>query len=102
METDGYSLDDKRVRIGKNDIPDIVEKWKSRNKNKGPKKGDKWLWVDIEEIKKNKYDLSISRYKLMEYEEIEYDKPEVIMEKVLKLEKEIEKEITDIKKVLIQ
>lgn len=100
METDGYSLDDKRARIDKNDIPDIVEKWKSRNKNKGHKKGDKWLWVDIDEIKKNKYDLSISRYKPVEYDEVEYEKPDKVMEKVLKLEKEIEKEIEIIQKEL--
>ena len=52
MQTDGYSLDDKRNKIEQSNIPDIIEKWKSRNKNKQPKKGDKWLWVDIDEIKK--------------------------------------------------
>ncbi len=82
MQADGYSLDDKRTKIEQNDIPDIIEKWKNRNKNKQPQKGDKWLWVDYSEIKKNNYDLSISRYKPIEYEEVEYEKPEVIMRKV--------------------
>jgi type I restriction enzyme M protein len=100
MQADGYSLDDKRTKIEKNDIPDIIEKWKHRDKNKQPKKGDKWLWVDYSEIKKNNYDLSISRYKPIEYEEVDYDKPQVIMKKVLKLEKEIEHEIETIQEIL--
>lgn len=100
MQADGYSFDDKRAKIEQNDIPDIIEKWKTKNKNKQPQKGDKWLWVDYEEIKNNNYDLSISRYKPIEYEEIEYEKPEVIIEKVLKLEKEIEENMKEIKELL--
>lgn len=100
MQADGYSLDDKRTKIEQNDIPDIIEKWKTKDKNKQPKKGDKWLWVDIEEIKKNNHDLSISRYKPIEYEEIEYEKPEVIMEKVVALEKEIARNINEIQIIL--
>ena len=60
----------------------------------------KWICVDIKEIRNNKYDLSISRYKPIEYEEVEYEKPDVIMEKVLKLEKEIEMDIKKIKKII--
>ena len=96
MQADGYSLDDKRTKIEQNDIPDIIEKWKTRNKNKQPKKGEKWLWVDYEEIKKNNFDLSISRYKPIEYEEIQYEKPEMIMRHVSELEKEIERNIEEI------
>jgi len=96
MQADGYSLDDKRTKIEQNDIPDIIEKWKTRNKNKQPEKGEKWLWVDYKEIKENKYDLSISRYKPIEYEEIEYEKPEVIMGKVLELENSIREDVNGI------
>lgn len=100
MGSDGYSLDDKRNKIDENDIPDIIEKWKARDKNKNPKKGDKWLWVDIEEIKNNNYDLSISRYKPIEYEEIHYEKPNKIIEKVLDLEEEIKQDINELKNQL--
>ncbi len=100
MQADGYSLDDKRTKIEQNDIPDIIEKWKTRDKNKQPRKGDKWLWVDYKGIKENKYDLSISRYKPIEYEEIEYEKPEVIMNKVLKAEKKIEQDIEQIQEMI--
>ena len=39
-------------------------------------------------------------YKPIEYEEIVYEKPDVIMEKVLKYESEIAKDISEIKKYL--
>ena len=35
--------------------------------------------MDKEEIRENEYDLSINRYKEIEYEKVEYDPPEVIM-----------------------
>ncbi|GAJ17410.1 unnamed protein product, partial [marine sediment metagenome] len=32
MEADGYSLDDKRDKIDRNDIPDILKSWSVREK----------------------------------------------------------------------
>jgi type I restriction enzyme M protein len=52
--------------------------------------------VDIEEIKKNNFDLSISRYKPIEYEEVEYDKPNVIIKKIMSLENEVKSQIEEI------
>lgn len=101
MEGDGFTLDDKRNKSDKNDIPDNIEKWK--NKDSQPvlvSSSKKFISVDVKEIKANKYDLSISRYNKVEYEEVVYEKPDVIMEKVLSLEKEIAGDINSIKKVL--
>lgn len=100
MQQDGYSLDDKRTKIEQNDISDIIDKWKVRNKDKEPKKGEKWLWVDIEDIKKNNYDLSVSRYKPIEYEEVEYEKPEKILDKLSKLENTINEDLSEINKLV--
>ncbi len=106
MEADGFTLDDKRNKTDKNDIPDIIKHWnvgrisdstKSRNRVSSYKKA---IIVNVKEIRENKYDLSISRYKPIVYEEVEYEKLDVIMEKVLKYESEIAKDITDIKKFL--
>lgn len=90
MESDGYSLDDKRTLIdGKGDIPDILEKFKDKNSKKFDDRKTKCFFVPIKEIKENEYSLSISNYKEIEYEEIEYEPPEIIKEKILKLEKKI-------------
>ena len=49
----------------------------------------KAFFVPANEIRENKYDLSINRYKEIEYEEVEYDPPLVILDKLEALEKEI-------------
>ncbi len=43
------------------------------------------------EIAGNDYDLSINRYKEVDYEAMEYDPPKVIMERLAVLEMEIAK-----------
>jgi type I restriction enzyme M protein len=90
MKADGFSLDDKRTFIdGKGDIPDILEKFKERNGEKFEDRKAKCFYVPVEEIKENDYDLSISKYKEIVYEEVEYEEPGVIKQKILELEKKI-------------
>jgi len=90
MEADGFSLDDKRTFIdGKGDISDIIEKFKDRNDGKFEDRKAKCFYVPFEEIKANDYDLSISKYREIEYEEVVYEKPEVIKQKILELENKI-------------
>ena len=45
--------------------------------------------VNMAEIKENGYDLSINKYKEIEYEEIHYDEPKIILNRIKKLENEI-------------
>jgi type I restriction enzyme M protein len=89
MQADGYSLDDKRTKIDSNDLPNIVEEWKSKNSNTNDDRKTKHFFVPLQEIKENNYDLSINRYKEFEYIPPKYDKPEVILEKLKSIEKEI-------------
>ncbi|MQY77615.1 MAG: N-6 DNA methylase [Bacteroidetes bacterium] len=79
MEADGYSLDDKRDKIDKSDIPDILNSWTEREKVKEDDRKAKHFFVPVNEIKDNGYDLSINRYKEIVYEEIEYDTPDEII-----------------------
>jgi type I restriction enzyme M protein len=79
MESDGYSLDDKRDRNDRSDIPDIIANWKKREKHEPNDRKAKFFFVPVEEIKANGYDLSINRYKEVVYEEIEYDTPDEII-----------------------
>ena len=57
----------------------------------------KCFFVPFEEIKGNGYDLSISKYKEIEYEEVAYEKPEVIMGKIEGLEEQIKANIAELK-----
>lgn len=96
MKTDGYSLDDKRNDIEENDIPDIIVRYNNLDAEKERKRTEQSFFVPFEEIKEKDWDLSINKYKEIEYEEIEYPNPKDIM---LRLE-EIETEITaDLKKL---
>ncbi len=98
MDADGYSLDDKRTFIdGKGDIPDIVRHYHNRKTENPTDRKGKCFFVPISEIKENRYDLSISRYKEIEYEQVTYEKPEVIIVKIETLEHEIQKSLQDFK-----
>jgi len=79
MLADGYTLDDKRDKIEQSDLQDILAAWKERLKNNETNRKTKHFFVPVDEIKENNYDLSFNRYKEIEYEEIEYDTPDEII-----------------------
>ena len=67
MKADGYSLDDKRTEVSENDIPDIIERFHNREKETERKRTEQSFFVPAQEIKDNEYDLSINKYKEIEY-----------------------------------
>ncbi len=93
MEADGLSLDDKRQPVAENDIPDLVARWKIRNTQSDTDRTGKAFFVPKDEIKANGYDLSINRYKETEYEEVKYESPKVILQKLRTLEDEIQADL---------
>jgi type I restriction enzyme M protein len=98
MQTDGFSLDDKRNPVEQSDIPDVLEKWHSRAQS-GVEvdRTAKSFLVPVQEIRDNKYDLSINRYKKVEHEEVEYEPPKVIIARLEELEREIARELVELK-----
>lgn len=103
MQADGYSLDDKRNQLGTtddngvliqshedNNLPDIITRWEAIDKEDGRLRTDQSFLVPVAEIRENDYDLSINRYKEIIYEKVEYDKPEVILERIKKMDQERE------------
>ena len=60
------------------------------------------IFEPISEIKENGYDLTITRYKKIEYEEVQYEKPDVIIEKIAALESGIQSGLEDLKTLLIK
>jgi len=100
MKADGYSLDDKRNPIDSNDIPDIIERFDNLDNEDDRKRTEQSFFVDVEEIRENGYDLSINKYKEIEYEEVVYDEPKDILERVKKLEEEITQGINELERML--
>jgi len=100
MEADGLSLDDKRDPVEENDIPDILARWKKRKPKKDTDRTAKAFFVPVDEIRENKYDLSINRYKEIKYEEVEYDPPHVILDQLEALEAEIGADLKELRGML--
>ena len=89
MEADGYSLDDKRSEMKENDIPDIIERFHSLDKETDRARTEKSFMVPKAEIVENDYDLSINKYKEIVYEKIEYPPTSEIIADIKKLNEEI-------------
>jgi len=100
MQADGFSLDDKRAKIKDTDIPDIVEKWKHRKSITENDRKSKFFYVTKKEIEDAKFDLSINRYKEVEYEQVEYDPPKNILGTIRELENEIQHGLDELEKML--
>ena len=86
MKADGFSLDDKRQPIGDNDIPDIINRFHQLADEADRKRTEQSFFVPFDEIKANDFDLSINKYKEIEYEKVEYEPTAVILEKIKALE----------------
>ena len=100
MTADGYSLDDKRSPIAENDIPDIVERFNNLEAEENRERTEKSFFVDKQEIVDNDYDLSINKYKKVEYVAIEYPSSEEIIADLDELEMQIGSEMEELKKLL--
>ncbi|MES9905758.1 MAG: N-6 DNA methylase, partial [Sedimenticola sp.] len=87
MAADGYSLDDKRSKQeGYGDLQDIVAKYHARNPETDTDRTQKCFVVPRADIEAEGYDLSLSRYKEDVFEEVVYEAPGVILDRLLKAE----------------
>lgn len=100
MKADGYSLDDKRTPIKENDIPDIIERYHNIDNELERRRTDKSFFVSFGEIKENDWDLSINKYKEIEYEEREYSKPTEIIENIKEIESKISRGLDELNNML--
>ena len=100
MAADGFSLDDKRDPIEENDIPDLLARWCKRNPKKDNDRSAKAFCVPVEDIRENRYDLSINRYKEIAYEAVKYDPPGKILDQLEALEKEIATDLRELRGML--
>ena len=100
MKADGYSLDDKRNVITDNDIPDVIARFHNLAAEEERTRKEQSFLVPVEEIREKGYDLSINKYKEVEREVVTYDAPEVILDRIEKLENEIQQAMVELKKMI--
>ena len=100
MQSDGYSLDDKRAALTDSDIPDIVARFHAQEQEESRERTEQSFLVPKDEIVGNDYDLSINKYKKSAYVEEEYPHPLEIMAEINELEMEITAGLAELEEML--
>lgn len=100
MESDGFSLDDKRSPIEKNDIPDIISRFKNLKEEMNRNRTDKSFMVPLAEIVENDYDLSINKYKKIVYQEEKYPPSKEIVKELRQLTEELSENLKKLDEML--
>jgi type I restriction enzyme M protein len=101
LQAEGFSLDDKRNPIEANDIPDVLARWKERNRAERDRvRTEQSFCVPKAEIAAQGYDLSLNRYKELVYNDVEHRPPLEIIADIEKLEGEIAAELAELKAML--
>lgn len=100
MKADGFSLDDKRSKVEENDIPDIIARFKNLDAEKDRERTEQSFFVPKQEIVDNDYDLSINKYKKVEYVPVEYPPTSEIMAELKELENQIKTEMDELEALL--
>ncbi len=100
MKADGFSLDDKRSAVAENDIPDIISRFHNLDGEKDRERTEQSFFVPKQEIADNAYDLSINKYKKVEYVPVEYPSIQEIMKNLHELEMEITSGLAELEDML--
>lgn len=104
VQSDGFTLDDKRTQIGdgKGDLPDVADKYRQwcDGSTRLEDRTAQAFEVDIDSIRALDYDLSIGRYQVHAHEQVSHAPPEKILSRLIALEAEIAKELTDLQRML--
>jgi type I restriction enzyme M protein len=100
VENDGYSLDDKRVAVTDDDLPDLVSRWRGRDPGTDTDRTQGCFFVTKLDIVRQKYDLSFKRYAETAYVERACDPPKTILKKLRTLENDISKRLSALEGLL--
>jgi type I restriction enzyme M protein len=110
VDADGWSLDDKRTPLlpeekrgavprtpfvgdehAKNNLPDVLERWNQRTAAERDRaRTSQSFCVPKADIAAAGYDLSLNRYKEVEYEDVAHESPAAILADLRRIESEIE------------
>jgi len=87
MQADGYSLDDKRSKQeGYGDLQDLVTRYHARDAKQDSDRANRCFMVPYADIKAEDFDLSFSRYRHEVFKAVAYEKPGVILDRLIRAE----------------
>lgn len=96
MTADGFSLSDTRSPVVENDIPDILQRWPSREE------GDHSFRISREELRKYGDELTPGRYREKHVISIEHDQPDEIIDEILTIEEKIVHRLRTLRKQFVK
>lgn len=104
MQDDGFSLDDKRTQLYDSgfagDLPGCLSSWQGRDPKNNTDRTTKAFFVPAQEIRDKNYDLSLNRFKETVYEDVKYDPPKEILQKLKALESDIMQDLVELEEML--
>ncbi|AYF98068.1 type I restriction-modification system subunit M [Protaetiibacter intestinalis] len=101
VRADGFSLDDKRMPVDANDLPDALARWPERvGAERDRARTEQSFTVPKAEIAAQGYDLSLNRYREIVHEEVEHRNPLDILADIETLNAEIEAGVAELKAML--
>ncbi|WP_313569624.1 type I restriction-modification system subunit M [Comamonas terrigena] len=93
VQSDGFSLDDKRTKIGdgKGDMQDVQAKYLQWCEGQGDfsDRAEKAFEVSVDDLRAKGYELSIARYRETRHTEVIHRSPQELLKDLLDLENEI-------------
>jgi type I restriction enzyme M protein len=104
VQFDGFSLDDKRTKIGdgNGDMPDVQAKYLQWCDGKGDftDRTAKAFEISVDDIQAQSYDLSINRYRQQAHTAEKHMDPRKVLAHLKVLEKEIQNELVELEGLL--
>ena len=104
VESDGFSLDDKRIKIGdgKGDIPDVQTKYLQWCEGQGDfsDRTAKAFEVSVDDIRAQSFDLSINRYKQVQVVMNQHESPTLILKRLQTIESEIAADLANLSELI--
>jgi len=110
VQSDGFSLDDKRTASGPdigplgpkndNDLYPAVERWRGRSAKQDTDRTAQHFMVSRADILAQDFDLSINHYKESRQEEIEHEAPEAIIARLESMESAISRDLKGLRDVI--
>lgn len=89
MKADGLSLDQKRNPVEDNDIPDVIARFADLAAEESRTRQDQSFLVQVEEIRRNGYVLSLNKYREVKVEKVKYEPSDVLLKKLDDYQEEI-------------
>lgn len=101
VRADGFSLDDKRHPVAADDLPDALARWAEKDGTEHERaRTEQSFCVPKADIVAQGYDLSLNRYKEIEYEDVQHRSPAEIIADIEALDAEISRGLDRLKALL--